>query len=167
MRWLVDGYNVIRADPDLHGAEEQGLAAGRAALLRRIVEAERRCGDPFTVVFDGAPAPGPVAVPGRVEVVFSRPPRTADDVLVDRARALGAGAIVVTSDQKVQSAVRRAGATAVAAERFLAALAGPMDDTAPDGDDDEDEPRRKAGNPRRVSREERAVRRALRRLAGR
>ena len=36
MRWLIDGYNVIRKDPDLRGAEERNLAAGRSALLRVI-----------------------------------------------------------------------------------------------------------------------------------
>ena len=162
MRWLVDGYNVIRSDPDLHGAEEQGLAAARAALMRLIVDAERRTGDPFTVVFDGAPGPGPASPPGRIETVFSRPPQTADDVLMERARKLGAGAIVVTSDRKVQDAARRAGATAVASTRFLAALDGPGDDDA----DDDDDPPPQGGNPHRISKDERAVRRALRRLAG-
>ncbi|MBI1737379.1 MAG: NYN domain-containing protein [Candidatus Rokubacteria bacterium] len=162
MRWLLDGYNVIRRDPDLHGAEEAGLAAARAALLRRVVDAERRSGDPFTVVFDGAPGPGPASSPGRIEVVFSRPPRTADDVLMDLARRLRDGAIVVTSDRRVQDAARRAGAAAVASERFLAALEGPRDDDA--GDDEDDDPRPRGGNPRRISRDERAVRRALRRL---
>ena len=33
MQWLLDGYNVIRRDADLRGAEADGLAAARAALL--------------------------------------------------------------------------------------------------------------------------------------
>ena len=36
MRWLIDGYNVIRADPDLRAVEARGLQAGRAALLRLV-----------------------------------------------------------------------------------------------------------------------------------
>ena len=139
------------------------MPAARTALLQRIRSAEQRCGDPFTVVFDGDVAPGPAASSGRIEVRFSRPPRTADDVLVELVRRLGSGAIVVSSDAKVQNAARRAGAAAVASDRFLAALDG----VPPEGADDEedDEPRAKRGNPRRISKDERAIRRALRRLA--
>src|SRR5207245_10450436 len=32
MRWLVDGYNVIRRSPELSAAERQSLEAGRRAL---------------------------------------------------------------------------------------------------------------------------------------
>jgi predicted RNA-binding protein with PIN domain len=167
MRWLVDGYNVIGADPALAGAKERGMPAARSALLQRIREAEHRCGDPFTVVFDGDVAPGPTASTGRIEVRFSRPPRTADDVIMELVRQLGAGAIVVTSDNKIQNAARRAGAAAVASERFLAALDGLAAAGESEDDEDEDDGRSsKRGNPHRVSKDERAVRRALRRLRG-
>lgn len=179
MRWLIDGYNVIRRDPDLRAAEAGGLEAGRRALLATVAAAARRSGDAFTVVFDGAPVRGPAAGPGQVEVVFTRPPETADDALIRLARRLGSGAAVVSSDRAVQHAARRAGCPAVDADRFLAAL----DRAADGGDDDEDEdgdegdgpgggpgPGRagggKRGNPRRLSADERAVQRALRRLAG-
>jgi hypothetical protein len=33
MRWLIDGYNVIRRDPDLRAHEAESLEAGRRALL--------------------------------------------------------------------------------------------------------------------------------------
>ncbi|MBI2206195.1 MAG: NYN domain-containing protein [Candidatus Rokubacteria bacterium] len=88
MQWLVDGYNVIRREPDLAGAEERGLQAGRAALLRLVGDAARRSGERFTVVFDGAPVGAPAGSAGQVEIVFSRPPQKADDVL----RTLAQGA---------------------------------------------------------------------------
>jgi predicted RNA-binding protein with PIN domain len=176
MEWLVDGYNVIRRDPDLRGAEQQGLAQARAALLRLVTVAVQRSGDRFTVVFDGerrgrgvAPSRGPI------EIRFSRPPQSADDMLVAEARRLRQGAIVVTSDRTVQDAARRAGATAVPAEGFIAALERPADEQlgrtdAGDGDADDGEPddhgagAPKAGNARRLSKQDRAVQRALGRL---
>ncbi len=88
MRWLIDGYNVIRRDADLRAAEAGGLHTGRAALLRLVAGAARRLTDHFTVVFDGAPGGGPTESPGQVEVIFSRPPEKADDVLI---RALTGG----------------------------------------------------------------------------
>ena len=42
MRWLVDGYNVIRRDPDLQAREAESLEAGRRALLHLIARARPR-----------------------------------------------------------------------------------------------------------------------------
>src|SRR2546428_13668613 len=96
MRWLVDGYNVIRRDPDLRAHEAESLEAGRTALLRLVARAARAGGDRFTVVFDGAPASRPAPAAGQLEVIFSRPPEKADDVLARLARQLGAGSAGVT-----------------------------------------------------------------------
>lgn len=172
MRWLIDGYNVIRLDPDLRGAEARGLEPGRAALLRLVAVAARRCADDFTVVFDGAHVPGPESAPGQVEVLFSRPPQTADDVLIRLAGQWRDGAIVVSSDRRVQDAARRAGCPVLAVDAFLSALdspAGQGDAAEEDEDPDAEEwtPRAKKGNPHRLSRDARAAQRALRRLRGR
>lgn len=162
MRWLVDGYNVIRRDPDLAQQEARGLEDGRAALLRVIAGAARTSGDPFTVVFDGARRSGGAPAGGQVQVLFSRPPETADDVLRRLASELRSGAVIVSSDRAVRDAAERAGAVAVTTEQFLAALES---GTEPERDDDEPPPR--GGNPRRPSRAERAARRVLGRLRAR
>jgi len=163
MHWLVDGYNVIRRDPDLAQHETRGLEDGRAALLRVIAGAARASGDPFTVVFDGARRSGGAPAGGQVQVVFSRPPETADDVLRRLASQLRSGAVVVSSDRAVRDAAERAGAVAVTTEQFLAALESETDDER----DDDDEPPTRGGNPRRPSRTERAARRVLGRLRAR
>jgi hypothetical protein len=160
MRWLIDGYNVIRRDPELAQHEARGLEDGRAALLRLVAAAARTSGDAFTVVFDGARRSGGVPAGGQVQVMFSRPPETADDVLRRLASELRSGAVVVSSDRTVRDAAERAGATAVTAEQFVAAL-----ETGADDDDPDDaEPPTRSGNPRRLSRAERAARRVLGRL---
>src|SRR5262245_62590244 len=168
MRWLIDGYNVIRRDPDLRSAEAGGLEIGRTALLRAISGVARRSPDRFTVVFDGAPSRAAPA-PGRLEVIFARPPAKADDVLARLAREAGAGTVIVSDDRAVADAARRAHCTVVGGEAFLAALAG-AEDRASEGEQDDDaededeapgrEPQR--GNPRRLSRDARAALRALR-----
>ncbi len=170
MRWLVDGYNVVRRDPDLRAREAESLESGRRALLHLLARARRPPQDEFTVVFDGARLSGgaPTA-PGRVRVVFSRPPATADDELVRLARQLGNGAVVVSSDRKVQDAARRAGSAVLTAEQFLEALAVPATPSGVDPphikDDSEAEaPREKRGNPRRLSKKARRAQRALGRL---
>jgi predicted RNA-binding protein with PIN domain len=169
MRWLIDGYNVIRGDPDLRGAEAQALAAGRTALLHRVAAVAREMTDHFTVVFDGAVRHGEAPGPAKLEVVFSRPPSTADDVLRRLAAQWKEAAIVVSSDRAVQDGARRAGAVAVSAEAFLAALdrrdREPLDGDAEE-DPDDDARRPSGGNPHRPSRAARASERALRRLRG-
>src|SRR5499426_1084798 len=173
MRWLVDGYNVIRRDPELRAREAESLEAGRRALLHLLARARGTREDGFTVVFDGARrAGGAPTAGGRIRVLFSRPPSTADDELMRLARELGNGAVVVSSDRKVQDAARRAGSAVLTAEQFLEALAVPETPAGSDSpdirdmkDDPEDEPARdKRGNPRRLSKKARQAQRALGRL---
>lgn len=162
MRWLIDGYNVIRRDPRLAQQEARGLEDGRAALLRLVAGAARTSGDPFTVVFDGARRAGGAPAGGQVQVMFSRPPETADDVLRRLASELRSGAVVVSSDRAVRDAAERAGAAAVTAEQFVAALTPGEDD-----DPDDDPPPPRGRNPRRPSRAARAAQRVLGRLRAR
>ncbi len=164
MRWLIDGYNLIRRDPDLRAREEESLEAGRDALVRLVARTSRESRDDFTIVFDGARVRGGSPSGGRVQVLFSRPPRTADDELMRLARQHGAGAIVVTSDRKIQDAARRANCPVLTAEQFLQRSTAESEPRPETKDEEEDQPREKRGNPRKLSKEARAAQRALRRL---
>ena len=66
MRWLVDGYNVIRCDPGLAAHEGESLEAGRDALCRLLAAAARTSGDQFTIVFDGQAGGGSASAGGGV-----------------------------------------------------------------------------------------------------
>jgi predicted RNA-binding protein with PIN domain len=165
MRWLIDGYNVIRRDPELHAHEAESLEAGRAALVRLLARVASRVSDSFTIVFDGARRTGGGPGPGRVQVVYSRPPETADDVLRRLAGTLREGAVVVTSDRAVQDSTRRGGSVAVSAEAFIEAATGLTEVDKDADDDDMAQPRR--GPSRRPSRETRDAARVLRRLRDR
>ena len=167
MRWLIDGYNLIRRDPDLRDREIESLEAGRRALLHLLARAYTDPRDEFTVVFDGARVAGGAPPGGRIRAIFSRPPLTADDELMRLARQWKSGAVVVSSDRKIQDAARRAGSPALTAEQFLEALEFHAD--PPTGGKDlnttDAEPvRDKRGNPRRLSKKARRARRALGRL---
>jgi len=165
MRWLIDGYNVIRRDAELHAHEAASLEAGRAALVTLLARVASRVSDNFTIVFDGARRTGGAPGPGRVQVMFSRPPETADDVLRRLAGTLREGAVVVTSDRAVQDSARRGGSVAVSAEAFIEAATGPTEFDKDSDDDDVARPRR--GPSRRPSREARDAERVLRRLRDR
>lgn len=163
MRWLVDGYNVIRRDPGLTARESESLQAGREALCRLLSTAARRSGDQFIVVFDGDRGGGSAGGGAGVRVIFSSARESADQVL---ARLASRGVAVVSNDREVRQAASRAGATAVTADQFLERLRQPASGPAPEQKDEEDErpAARKKGNPRRLPKKARAAARALRHL---
>lgn len=169
VRWLVDGYNVIRRAPQLAGLERDSLETGRAALCRLLGDIARRSGDRFVVVFDGARSGGAGPGAAGVAVVFSSARETADRVL---ARLAAGGGAVVSNDREVRAAAARAGAVPISADDFLARIArlgGPEDPEPEPGAEDEEEsrPGPRRGNPRRLPRKARTAARALRRLEGR
>jgi predicted RNA-binding protein with PIN domain len=171
MRWLVDGYNVIRRAPELKSREQESLEAGRQALCALLAEIARVSGDSFTVVFDGAQAGGRAGGGAGVSVIFSSARESADSVLARMAREGGA---VVSNDREVRRAAERAGATVVTTDQFLTRLdqahqlppEAPADLPEDMRDGDEEEPSRgpRKGNPRRLSKKDRAAQRALGRL---
>jgi len=172
MRWLVDGYNVIRRAPELISRERESLEAGRQALCALLVQAARASGDTFTVVFDGARAGGRAGGGSGVTVIFSSARESADRVLAAMARQGGA---VVSNDREVRRAAESAGAVVVTADQFLqrldrarSAAPGPAPEgpalEGKDEDDDARPPGPRKGNPRRLSKKDRAARRALGRL---
>jgi predicted RNA-binding protein with PIN domain len=181
VRWLIDGYNVIRRSPELAARERESLEAGRRALAGLLTRAARDRADEFTVVFDGAGGGGAQGLAG-VRVVFSSARESADRVLVRLAAAQGGA--VVSSDREVLRAAERAGAVPVTAEAFLARLEplmgaaamGPSDEADGTGDRDDSGDRdesgwdsrgRKKGNPRRLGKKARAAARVLGRLGPR
>jgi predicted RNA-binding protein with PIN domain len=167
MRWLVDGYNVIRRAPELKSREQESLEAGRQALCALLVDVARASADTFTVVFDGTQAGGRVGGGSGVSVIFSSARESADRVLARMAREGGA---VVSNDREVRRAAERAGAIVVTTDQFLArfdqARRLPLEAAADLGGGGEDEPPRgpRKGNPRRLSKKDRAAQRALGRL---
>ena len=167
MRWLVDGYNVIRRAPELKSREQESLEAGREALCALLVQVARASADTFTVVFDGAQAGGRGGGGSGVTVIFSSARESADRVLARMAREGGA---VVSNDREVGRAAERAGAIVVTTDEFLARLDRvrqlPVEAPADLEGGEEDEPPRgpRKGNPRRLSKKDRATQRALGRL---
>ncbi len=170
VRWLIDGYNVIRRSPALGAKERESLEAGRRALCALLSRAAQVRGDQFTVVFDGSGGGGSTGEAG-VRVIFSSARESADAVLT---RMAVRGGTVVSSDREVCRAATRAGAIPVSAEEFLARLETLARGLSPDADDprrswDRDPPEGrgrgpKKGNPRRLGKKARAAARALGRL---
>ncbi|MEM7164355.1 MAG: NYN domain-containing protein [Planctomycetota bacterium] len=103
VRWIIDGYNLIRREPRLSSVERrQGSAAARAFLdgeLSRF-RARKGRGHSVLVVYDGGAASARTQVASGFQAIYSGKNHTADLVILDEARKLeGRMAVrVVTSD---------------------------------------------------------------------
>ncbi len=123
---LVDGYNLLHKDPALQEMARHSLEQARETLLDQL--AAYRSGDVLIrVVFDGRAGGGATGAPRRagVEVRFSRPPRSADQTLLEMiaAEPRRSSLLVVTSDVKdIGRAARAEGARWISSEAFLRRL---------------------------------------------
>ncbi|MCL5285177.1 MAG: NYN domain-containing protein [Nitrospirae bacterium] len=172
---ILDGYNIIgargamRRDRDL-------LARERASLVREISAwAQGKDFPEIHLVFDGYPTDRDLLLTGSgtVRVVFSEGAENADAVIVALAGRFRERAAVVSSDREVIREIARLGAEPVSSRDFLARLGragerSPVRPSAPGADSgkgDEEPPPpsygKKRGNPRRLSKKERAQRRLL------
>jgi hypothetical protein len=104
MLFLVDGYNVTRADP---ATRELSLEQQRDALSRRLATrgAALLGAGRIVVVFDGAEGAGSTTHVGSVQVRYSGG-QSADDAIVAVARAAGERVVLVTSDRELACRVR-------------------------------------------------------------
>ena len=125
MPLLVDGYNVLFAVvPDGPSARPEVIEAARERLLRQLLSYHQATGQPITVVFDqGAFARGACREEsfGSIRVLYTHPPRTADDDIRRLVTASTAPQTlrVVTSDRELGRACSRHGAKVVSANAFL------------------------------------------------
>lgn len=124
---LVDGYNVILRSPRLRPGENRTLRESREKLVNLLAWMMGANNVRFIVVFDGTREGGPDVRSGRVQVVFSRPPEKADDVIRRMVEKLAEGEedlSVVTSDIEVARHARANGAEVSLADIFLASALG-------------------------------------------
>jgi predicted RNA-binding protein with PIN domain len=127
---VLDGYNVIHRSPMFQPDERKDLAAAREKLVNLLSWAVGSEGDAtFVLVFDGADvgqaARRAAGSSGRVDVRFSKPPQTADDLiksLVEEWEETRSDVTVVTSDLEVAQHARTHGATVVLSDLFAASL---------------------------------------------
>lgn len=124
---LVDGYNVILRSPRLRPGAGRTLRESREKLVNLLAWMMGANNARFVVIFDGSQEGGPDVPTGRVQVVFSRPPEKADDVIrrwVEKYAGGDEDVSVVTSDIEVARHARANGAEVSLADIFLASALG-------------------------------------------
>jgi len=173
---ILDGYNIIGARGRMR-RDGEVLARERQGLLREI--SPYAAGGNFSeihLVFDGYPNDRDLLLmpPSGVRVIFSEGAGSADAVIVNLAERYRERAAVVSSDREVVRMSRAMGAETVTSQEFLGRIARRGGGSAIERDVEEgvEEERespppsfgKKKGNPRRLSKKERAQRRILDKL---
>jgi predicted RNA-binding protein with PIN domain len=117
MELILDGYNLIGADPGLGGV----LEPKRNRLLQQLTAYRNKKQVSITVVFDGwrsGERMETIQKKDGITVVYSRLDEKADSVIIRMTRPKASGTVVITSDREIRSAVERLGAVAVSSEEF-------------------------------------------------
>ncbi len=128
---VVDGYNVIFADPHLAGiARSYSLQEAREGLVQYCEREESVKWHRIVIVFDGrkgvrSPVPG--AGQGGVEVQFAR---TSADAVIEKLvhdvrQDASLEVTVVTNDRMIRQMVRGNGAFPITVAEFLSPGQGP------------------------------------------
>jgi predicted RNA-binding protein with PIN domain len=163
---IIDGYNLI-------GIQHGDLQKKREALIQRLIEYKKLKGHDITVVFDGWKSGGhreERTVTGGIAVIYSRLAEKADSVIKKIISSGNKDWIVVTSDRDIMAHAWSCGSVPVPSERFMERLEqgichsghNTRDDSG--ADDEEDEETSRAGSPRRLSKKDKALLRALGKL---
>ena len=123
-RILVDGYSLLHNWPQLAPGELRHSAAAREELIHALTQYRDAISTPITVVFDGAGAPvGTPKAPStpELEVLYSKPGQTADDVIERAAYRLSqfGEVLVVTDDFAERDTVISLGGMACSCLNFV------------------------------------------------
>jgi predicted RNA-binding protein with PIN domain len=142
-------------------------------LINSLIDYRKKKGHDITLVFDGwktGKSQENYYVIGGIKVVYSRIGEKADSVIKRIISSDRREWIVVTSDRDIVNYAWTTGSIPVSTGNFLKAVERKIPsyfgEEENDNNDDSDEylePRRK-GNPRKLSKKEKAIRRALSKL---
>jgi predicted RNA-binding protein with PIN domain len=139
-------------------------------LIDLLVAYRKRKGHTVVVVFDGWKEGSGVehhSVRGGVRIIYSGLGEKADTVIKRLISSEDREWVVVTSDRDIAAHAWAMGSVPVPSEAFLPVIEGKRhsgDEGLAETDDEEESQVRRKGSPRKLSRKERALRRAVEKL---
>ena len=160
---FIDGYNLLWAS-DTHRPEAiRNFEESREHLIERLAANPRLARHQVTLVFDAHKTDsydGSTEEVGGLAVRYTRRGQLADEVLRERAKQHGSGAIIISSDREVARYAEKRGCGVLGSHEFDRILDEPIIDVDEDFEEEEPPPQKKG--PAR--RDPKARRRALARL---
>jgi uncharacterized protein len=159
---IIDGYNLI-------GIYHKDLEKQRNMLIESLIEYRKKRGHDITVVFDGwktGCARENHSVIGGIKVIYSRLGEKADLVIRRIISSEKRGWVVVTSDRDIASCAWTSGSVPISSDDFMNAIEKMQTEKRimyEDDDEEHDKPSRK-GNPKQLSKKEKAINKILSKL---
>ena len=169
MHLIIDGYNLLFAGRLISQMNAIELQRERDRLILLLSAYMKRKQRNITVVFDGWRTGWSTEqreLKGGVEVIFSRLGERADDVIKRMVRDKGPGAVVVSSDREIATYGEKMGVAVIPSEQFLERLMGParMVEEDLELEDEEERGSKRRGPSRTLSKKEKRLRIALKKL---
>lgn len=133
VRILVDGYSLLHSWPELAQGEPRHSAVAREELIHVLTQYSDAADLPVTVVFDGAGrrgGAGPKESTAAVEVLYSKPGQTADQIIervAYRMKPFGE-VLAVTDDYAERDTVISLGGLASSCDNFIRTLGSALGD---------------------------------------
>jgi predicted RNA-binding protein with PIN domain len=169
MHLIIDGYNLLHVTRSLTQLSSIELQRERDELIRQLSVYRQLKSYEITVVFDGWQGGWSTEKKERkkgIELIFSKLGEKADEVIKRLVKEKGSGAIVVTSDHEVSKYAQRMAAAVIPSDQFKEKMER-SDLKIEKGFEEEVEEERgfkRKGPSRRLSKKERRLKAALRKL---
>ncbi|MCL0033520.1 NYN domain-containing protein [Thermodesulfovibrionales bacterium] len=167
---IIDGYNVI-------GVFHRDIKKAREDFIDMLVQYRSLKTHNITVVFDGhknGDGVEHVTVRGGVKIIYSRLRERADDVIKGIISNERRKWIVISSDREIINHAWSMDSIPINSDRFLKVISNYVDEKyysrvpilneETNEEDEFEDPRLRKGNPRRLSRKQKSVIRALSKL---
>jgi len=168
MHLIIDGYNLLHITLPLFQGASEDLQRKREQLIEQLSSYRQKKPCDLTVVFDGWRGGWVTEKRERkkgIDLIFSKLGETADEVIKRLVKVRGSGVVVVTSDRDISRYAQRLSAAVIPSDQFRErieslGLRGEREDAF-----EEEEPESsKKGPSRRLSKKQKRLRAALKKL---
>jgi hypothetical protein len=169
MHLIIDGYNLLHVNRSSASLNSIELQWERDRLIDRLSAYRQQRTCDILVVFDGWQ--GGWATEKRekkkgIDLIFSKLGEKADEVIKRLVRERGAGSVIITSDREVAQYAERMSVSVVPSDQFRERMESAAFRPGRGKDEDEEEERagKRKGPSRRLSKKEKRLRTALKKL---
>ncbi len=168
MHLIIDGYNLLHiALPLFQGAPED-FQRRRDQLIDQLSSYRQKRPCEMTVVFDGWRGGWVTEKRDRkkgIDLIFSKLGETADEVIKRLVKERGSGAVVVTSDRDISKYAQRLSVAVIPSDQFRERIDhSSLQAEGQEASEEEETERSKKGPSRRLSKKEKRLRAALKKL---
>lgn len=166
MLLLIDGYNLLHSGRILANLNTMELQWERDRLIEQLSSYRQVRSSEIIVVFDGWQGGWSTEKRERkrgIDLIFSKVGEKADEVIKRLIREKGSGVIVISSDREISRYAERLSVPVISSEKFREKLGGLAPEEAMK-EEEEERRLKKKGPSRRLSRKERRLRMALKKI---